>query len=69
MSYIEQLGKNAQKASKTLISLGSVEKNNLLRQVATALLEQAEMIWREMPAIWPLQKKTAFRTLCSTGCA
>ena len=28
MSYIEQLGKNAQKASKTLISLGSVEKNN-----------------------------------------
>lgn len=26
MSYIEQLGKNAQKASKTLISLGSVEK-------------------------------------------
>ena len=26
MSYIEQLGKNAQKTSKTLISLGSVEK-------------------------------------------
>ncbi len=44
MSYIEQLGKNAQKASKTLISLGSMEKNNLLRQVATALVEQAEMI-------------------------
>lgn len=26
MNYIEQLGKNAQKASKTLISLGSLEK-------------------------------------------
>lgn len=47
MSYIEQLGKNAQKASKTLISLGSLEKNNLLRQVATALVEQAEMILAE----------------------
>jgi len=47
MSYIEQLGKNAQKASKTLISLGSVEKNNLLRQVAAALVEQAEMILAE----------------------
>lgn len=69
MNYIEQLGKNAQKASKTLISLGSLEKNNLLRQVATALVEQAEMIWQKMPAIWLLQKKTAFRTLCSTGCA
>ena len=69
MNYIEQLGKNAQKASKTLISLGSVEKNNLLRQVAAALVEQAEMIWRKMLAIWPLQKKTASRTLCSTGCA
>ncbi len=47
MSYIEQLGKNAQKASKTLISLGSVEKNNLLRQVAAALVEQAKMILAE----------------------
>ena len=68
MSYIEQLGKNAQKASKTLISLGSLEKNNLLRQVATALVEQAEMILAENARVWPLQKKTAFRTLCSTGC-
>lgn len=47
MSYIEQLGKNAQKASKTLISLGSLEKNKLLRQVATALVEQAEVILAE----------------------
>lgn len=47
MSYIEQLGKNAQKASKTLISLGSEEKNKLLRQVATALIEQAEVILAE----------------------
>ena len=47
MSYIEQLGKNTQKASKTLISLGSVEKNNLLRQVAAALVERAEMILAE----------------------
>ena len=35
------------KANKTLISLGSLEKNNLLRQVATALVEQAEMILAE----------------------
>lgn len=47
MSYIEQLGKNAQKASKTLISLGSVEKNNLLRQVAKDLVEQAGVILAE----------------------
>ena len=35
------------KASKTLISLGSEEKNKLLRQVATALIEQAEVILAE----------------------
>ena len=61
MSYIEQLGKNAQKASKTLISLGSLEKNNLLRQVATALVEQAEMDFgRKCPRFGRCKRKRHF---------
>ena len=70
MSYIEQLGKNAQKASKTLISLGSVEKNNLLCRVATALVEQAEMILAENARdLASCKRKRHFGHYARTDCA
>lgn len=47
MNYIGQLGKSIQGASKTLVSLENVEKNNPPCQVAMALVEQVEMILAE----------------------
>lgn len=47
MTYIDNLGKNAKAASQTLLGLGSSEKNNILRQVAQALIIQADYILSE----------------------
>ncbi|MGV3354903.1 glutamate-5-semialdehyde dehydrogenase [Streptococcus sp. ZY19097] len=47
MTYIDNLGKNAKAASQTLLGLGSSEKNNILRQVAQALIIQTDYILSE----------------------
>lgn len=47
MTYIDNLGKNAKAASQTLLGLGSSEKNNILRQVAQALIVQTDYILSE----------------------
>ena len=47
MTYIDNLGKNAKAASQTLLGLGSSEKNNILRQVAQALIIQTDYILAE----------------------
>ena len=47
MTYIDNLGKNAKASSQTLLGLGSSEKNNILRQVAQALIIQTDYILAE----------------------
>lgn len=47
MTYIDNLGKNAKAASQTLLGLGSSGKNNILRQVAQALIIQTDYILAE----------------------
>lgn len=47
MTYIDNLGKNAKAASQTLLGLGSSEKNNILQQVAQALIVQTDYILSE----------------------
>lgn len=44
MTYIEELGKKARFASRSLIRLGQNEKNNALLKVAESLIENAEEI-------------------------
>lgn len=47
MGYIDELGKNAKVASQSLVKLGTAEKNQILGQVATALLAGTDDILAE----------------------
>lgn len=47
MTYIENLGKNAQKASKSLVKLGTAEKNKVLLQVTKDLVAKTQEILEE----------------------
>jgi glutamate-5-semialdehyde dehydrogenase len=47
MTYIENLGKNAQKASKSLVKLGAAEKNKVLLQVTKDLVARTQEILEE----------------------
>ncbi|MFP9213452.1 gamma-glutamyl-phosphate reductase, partial [Enterococcus faecalis] len=44
MGYIDELGKNAKVASQSLVKLGTAEKNQILGQVADALLAETDYI-------------------------
>ena len=47
MGYIDELGKNAKVASRSLVKLGTAEKNQILGQVADALLAETDYILAE----------------------
>jgi len=47
MGYIDELGKNAKVASQSLVKLGTAEKNQILGQVADALLAETDYILAE----------------------
>ena len=47
MTYIDDLGQKAKKASLSLAKLGTAEKNSLLKKAATALLEETDYILAE----------------------
>lgn len=47
MGYIDELGKDAKVASQSLVKLGTAEKNQILGQVATALLAETDDILAE----------------------
>ena len=47
MTYIDDLGQKAKRASLSLAKLGTAEKNRLLKKAATALLEETDYILAE----------------------
>ena len=47
MGYIDELGKNAKVASRSLVKLGTAEKNQILGQVEDALLAETDYILAE----------------------
>ena len=66
MTYIDTLGQQAKVASRQIAKLSTAAKNDLLNQVAKALVTILSL---KMLRIWPMPAKMVFQRLCKTACS
>ena len=69
MTYVDTLGQQAKVASRQIAKLSTAAKNDLLNQVAKALVAESDYISLKMLRIWPMPAKMAFQRLCKTACS
>ena len=69
MTYIDTLGQQAKVAGRQIAKLSTAAKNDLLNQVAKALVAESAYISLKMLRIWPMPRKMVFQRLCKIACS
>ena len=69
MTYIDTLGQQAKVAGRQIAKLSTAAKNDLLNQVAKALVAESAYIITENARIWQMPRKMVFQRLCKIVCS
>ena len=69
MTYIDTLGQQAKVAGRQIAKLSTAAKNDLLNQVAKALVAESAILSLKMLRIWQMPRKMVFQRLCKTACS
>lgn len=68
MTYIDTLGQQAKAAGRQIAKLSTAAKNDLLNQVAKALVAESAYIITENAKDMANAKEMVFQRLCKTAC-
>ena len=69
MTYIDTLGQQARWQVVRLLNYQQQLKNDLLNQVAKALVAESAILSLKMLRIWQMPRKMVFQRLCKIVCS